>query len=648
MILANSINKVLDTARIEEVVGDYVKLTRRGANLLGLCPFHNERTPSFTVSPVKGIYKCFGCAKGGDSIRFIMDLEGLSYPEAIRHLAKKYGIELEETEANPAFIEQKNERESLLIVCNFAQKYFANNLNETEEGKAIGFSYFKERGFSVATIEKFGLGYALEQWSHFAESALTAGYNLENAEKAGLIISEGKTKAIDRYRGRVIFPIHSASGQVIAFAGRVLKSDSKTAKYVNSPETPIYHKSKVLYGLHWAKKSISEQDLCLLVEGYTDVISLHQSGVENVISSSGTSLTTEQIKLISRYTKNVSILYDGDAAGIKASMRGVDMILEQGLNVKIVLFPDGHDPDSYSKTVGSSQLQAYIKEHAQDFITYKTHLLLQEAGNDPIKKAALIRSIVETVALIPDVFIRQQYVKLCSNLLEISEQILVSELNKTIKQKHQKPEKSQHVENTPDKSEVSSQNAESPISLDEDAQEKDLLRILINYGDRMVNFGGDENSEEISVAVAIASLLAEDEALQLTSAAYQKVLIEVNKAIAANQPPDLSFFIQHPDREIANIAISLSAEKYELSDNWEHMHKIFVNKESDPLQIGQTVIRSYQSFKLRKLNLLIKEKQNELKNVEDHNQISATLATLKRLDEVKKVVSKVLGITIIK
>lgn len=426
MIPKDIIDTIFETARIEEVVGDFVTLKKRGANMLGVCPFHDEKTPSFTVSPAKGIYKCFGCGKGGNSVNFVMEHEQFSYPEALKYLAKKYHIEVPEVELTPEQMEKANTKESLYVVSNFANEFFQKQL-QTDEGLAIAISYFKERGMTDEIIQKFQLGYNPEKWDALTNEALKSGYKKEYLEQSGLSIFK-EDKSFDRFRGRVLFPIHSLSGRVLGFGGRTLKTDKKTAKYVNSPESDIYHKSKILYGIYFAKSAIVKEDCCYLVEGYTDVISMHQAGVENVVASSGTALSVEQIKLISRYTKNIHILFDGDAAGIKASFRGIDLILAEGMNVKVVLFPDGEDPDSYAKKVSSDELKDFIQNEAKDFLSFKTQLLQEETKNDPTKKAALIKEIVRSIAIIPDHITRAVFIKDCSKTLQISESILTQEV----------------------------------------------------------------------------------------------------------------------------------------------------------------------------------------------------------------------------
>src|ERR1700712_4691769 len=430
MITKPTIDRIMEATDIVEVIGEFVNLKKRGANYVGLSPFANERTPSFTVSPAKGIFKDFSTGKGGSAVTFLMELEKFSYPEALKWLAKKYSIEVEETVEAAENKEEEHRRESLMIVTAYAAKFFHESLLDTDEGKSIGLSYFRERGFSQDIIKKFELGYSPDQWEAFTGQALKEGYQQEFLEASGLSVKRDNGSLYDRYRGRVMFPIHSFTGRVIAFGGRTLKSDKNVPKYVNSPESEIYHKSSVLYGLYFAKKAIREEDNCFLVEGYADVISVHQAGIENVVASSGTSLTVEQIRLIGRFTKNITILYDGDAAGIKASLRGLDMILEEGLNVKVVLFPDGHDPDSYVRLVGTNAFKTHIEKNKKDFILYKTDILLKEAGTDPIKRAEVIREIVESIAKIPDSIKASVFIKECSHQLQIDERALLSELNK--------------------------------------------------------------------------------------------------------------------------------------------------------------------------------------------------------------------------
>ena len=451
MISRETIDKVFETVRVEEVIGDYVNLKKAGANFKGLSPFADEKSPSFMVSPVKQIWKDFSSGKGGNAITFLMEHEHYSYPEAIRFLAKKYNIELEETEQSDEQKEQANERESMYLVSEFAKNYFHNILLSSEKGKAIGLSYFHERGFTDETIKKFELGYSLDQWSAFTDTAIDKKYALEFLEKTGLTIVKHSQEAgkkenkFDRFKGRIMFPIHSMSGRVLGFGGRTLLTDKKAAKYVNSPESEIYHKSKVLYGLYQAKQDIAKEDNCYLVEGYTDVISLVQAGVKNVVASSGTALTSDQIRLINRLTPNITVLFDGDAAGIRASIRGIDLILEQGLNVKVVAFPDGDDPDSFSKNKSHDEITNYLKENAKDFIQFKTSLLLEETKNDPIKKAELIRNIVLSISKIPNNIQREIYIQECAMIMGISEEVLFNELSQNRKKEQRDSARNQNT-----------------------------------------------------------------------------------------------------------------------------------------------------------------------------------------------------------
>ena len=488
MIPHDTIDVIMDTVRIEEVVGDFVSLKRRGSNLIGLCPFHSERTPSFSVSPVKGIYKCFGCGKAGNAVNFVMEHEKFTYPEALRYLAKKYHIEVQEEAESAEEIAAKSEREGLFAVSEFAQKFFSGQLLNTDEGKSVGLSYFRGRGFSDDTIIKFQLGYSPDEWESFTKQALANGYSREMLDKSGLAIVKDD-KMYDRFRSRVIFPIHSQAGRVIGFGGRILSSDKSKAKYVNSPESEIYNKSKVLYGIAFAKNAIAANDMCYLVEGYTDVISMHQAGIQNVVASSGTSLTVDQIKLIKRYTPNITILYDGDPAGIKASFRGIDMILEQGMNVKVVLFPDGEDPDSFARTRRSSEVTGFIQKSAKDFIRFKIELLLDETGNDPLKKVSIIKEFIDSIALIPDRLTRMAYVKESAERMKMDESVILNELNKVLRNKFRKQADLTHEEFEATIPEPEVIPAQQPQTLDltsTEYQERELVRLLLAYGPKQI------------------------------------------------------------------------------------------------------------------------------------------------------------------
>ena len=646
MISKETIQEIFEAAQIDEVVGEFVSLKKRGVNLLGLCPFHNEKTPSFTVSPKKGIYKCFGCGKGGNSVQFLMDHEQFTYPEALKYLAKKYNIEIEEKEQTPEEIKLLNEKESLFHVTDFAAKYFASNIFDSEQGRAIGLSYFKERGFREDTIKKFQLGYAIDAWDNFTAHAIKMGYNIDYLEKTGLTIVKGK-KTYDRFRGRVIFPIQNLSGRVLGFGGRTLSSDPKSPKYVNSPESDIYHKSKVLYGINLAKNSIIANDNCFLVEGYTDVISMHMAGVENVVSSSGTSLTTDQIRLISRYTKNITILYDGDEAGIKASFRGIDMILEQGMDVKIVLFPEGEDPDSFARSHRSSEVHDFIKDKAHNFIFFKTNLLIKDAEHDPVKKAGLIKEIVGTIALIPDQIIRSVYVKECSALMDITEQTLTNELNRIRRKTYDRKlkEKARDEESPAfiDPSVIKPEKQAGVDYLSSEHQEKNIIRILMTFGDRVITLeykdeDGNEKKQDIDVASYIVSDLLNDE-IPFGNNLYQKIFNEVNNEISNENLPGEQFFLNHDDKEISALATTLLTSKYELND-WGRV-KIHVISEEEKLKVS--VEHALLSIKLRWLERKFDETIKALQQATGDNDYEILLNSQKKLLKKKSAISAKLG-----
>jgi DNA primase len=619
LISQEIIAQIIETARIDEVVGEFVTLKKRGVNLLGLCPFHNEKTPSFTVSPKKGIFKCFGCGKGGNSVNFLMEHEQFTYPEALKYLARKYHIEFSEEEQTPEQIRELNEKEGLFHATDFAAKFFATNLFDTEQGRSIGLSYFKERGFRDDIIKKFQLGFALDEWDHFTRNALQQGYNRDYLEKTGLtIVKDGKV--YDRFRGRVIFPIHNISGRVLGFGGRILKIEKTSPKYVNSPESEIYHKGKVLYGINLAKNAILTTDNCYLVEGYTDVISLHQAGIENVVASSGTSLTTEQIKLISRYTKNITILYDGDAAGIKASFRGIDMILEQGLDVKIVLFPDGEDPDSFARSHRSSEVTEYITKKAVNFIFFKTDLLLKEAESDPVKKAGLIKEIVGSVALIPDQITRSVYIKECSALMDIAEQNLMNELNRIRRTDFDHKLKEKRPDAPPDTGDPFLYKPEKQAEYDfmsSEFQEKDVIRLLMTFGNHLLTFeqiNEAGKTEEISVDVAtfIVRDLQNDE-IGFDAPIYKQVFDLASHQIDAGIIPDDQYFLYNNNPAISELASTLIIPKYELHD-WPRV-KIIVPREEDKLKFS--VMHAVLSMKLRKLERMFEENLKAMHQASD-------------------------------
>ncbi len=642
MIHKESIDRIMDAAQIEEVVGDFVNLKRRGSSLLGLCPFHNEKTPSFNVSSAKGIYKCFGCGKAGNSVNFIMEHEKLTYPEALRYLAKKYNIEIVEDESSSdEDKEVAQKRESLMLIADWAKKVFVENLWEHDMGKAIGLSYFKERGFRDDIIKKFELGYSLDEWSTLTDRAEKEGFQKAFLLETGLsIFNENKNSVYDRFRNRVMFPIHSVSGRVIAFGGRVLKTEANSPKYVNSPESEIYHKSNILYGLYFAKKSIRELDNCFLVEGYTDVVSLHQSGIENVVASSGTSLTTEQIKLIARFSKNITILYDGDPAGIKASLRGIDMILEEGLNVKVVLFPDGHDPDSYVREVGSTKFTEYVESAKKDFIVFKTDLLLKDIKNDPIKKAELIKDILDSIAKIPDQIKASLFVKECSTLLEMEERILLSELNKIkikkIKKENQQEDLSIH---TPEEDIVHEQPRADHNNLN---QEREIIRILIQYANR--DYVDAEHGIDTTIAQHILSEI-EHASISFYNEPYISMLDLFKKAIDSNFIPDEKFFTQHPDAIISSTAAELLSVQYVLSEKWKE-HDIHIPKEENILK--KVVDNAMAHLMLKKMMSVLKEIQNQFIEVVDEQQQTELLMLYQQTKEQVTQLEKKLGVVIMK
>ena len=587
MITKNTIDKVFETARVEEVIGDFVQLKKAGSNYKGLSPFADEKSPSFMVSPVKQIWKDFSSGKGGNAISFLMEHEHYSYPEAIRYLAKKYNIEIEETERSDEQKQQANERESMYLVSEFARNYFHDVLLNTEKGKAIGLSYFKERGFTDETIKTFELGYSLDQWSAFTDAAILKGYQLEFLEKTGLTIVKGNQpdgkggKQFDRFKGRVLFPIHSMSGRVLGFGGRILTNDKKAAKYLNSPESEIYHKSKVLYGIYYAKKAIAKEDNCYLVEGYTDVISFHQTGIENVVASSGTALTPDQIRLINRLTPNITVLFDGDAAGIRASLRGIDLILEQGMNVKVVTFPQGEDPDSFAKQNSLEELQTYLAENAQDFIRFKVSLLMDETQNDPVKKAGLIRDIVATISKIPNNIQREVYVQECAKIMEISEKVLFSELAQLSKREMRDASK-RPVENQQSSFEVVKNKPQLEKVDQLNRLEKKLIEILLLYGNNEVDFvdyvevedeEGNVKIEKESYQNTVANevyLHLQDDEIEFSNETFKKIYYDVIHQLNQNERIDTDIFINSEDIELGSVVtdILMDDEKYTLSD-WE-------------------------------------------------------------------------------
>ncbi len=632
---------------IQEVVSDYVSLKKKGQNYWACCPFHDEKSPSFSVAPNKGIYKCFGCGKGGDAISFIMDIEGLGYVEALKHLAGKYGIEVEEEEATPDQIKEYNEKESLLILLDHAKGYFKQLLWEDEEGQAIGMSYFKERGFSDETIQTFDLGYSHDKWDGFMKYATKNGFTEEMMEKAGLILAKEDGKKYDRFRGRVMFPIHNPSGKVIGFGARILKKADNQPKYINSPESPVYHKSDVLFGMYQAKQAIRNEDNCYLVEGYTDVISMHQAGVKNVVASSGTSLTREHIKLIGRFTQNVTTLFDGDVAGIKASMRGIDMLLEEGLNVRAVVFPEGEDPDSYSQQLGAAAFKAFLEKNSEDFIAFKTHLYLKDAGTDPIKKASTIREIVGSIAKIPDAIKRLVFARECSQLMDMDEAVIVAEMNKILIQQGQQQQKEKERQQVRQRLELDAPSAETPPdasvavvtkqAIDSKMiQEKESLRLLLNYGQFII-----KGTEEVDQSL-VDYFLHETEEVHFSHPVYAQILDMFKSNLVEGEVIDADYVLKHGTEPMKKEVIDLITERHEVSQHWTDKFDIKVNSERNDLK--SATYANIVRLKLRTVREVIKENLEKLKHAESEIDQTEIMEHHEALKKVEMGLAKILGI----
>lgn len=663
MIPKETVDKIIDAAHVEEVVGEFVTLKKRGTNLLGLCPFHGEKTPSFTVSPVKGIYKCFGCGKAGNSVNFVMDHLQLSYPEALKWLAKKYSIEVVEREISPEEKQQQTERESMIIVMQYAQRYFTDTMLHTDEGKSIGWSYFKERELREDIIQKFQLGYSLEERNAFTAAAVKAGYLPKYLAKTGMsIVSQRHVEGteitqsdlFDRYAGRVMFPIHDDGGRVVAFGGRTLSSDKKIAKYINSPETEIYNKSKILYGLWLGKKAIQNNDACYLVEGYMDVIAMHQAGIENVVASSGTSLTVDQIKSIHRFTRNVIVLYDGDEAGQKASNRAIPLLLEEGMNVRLLSFPDNDDPDSFSRKVTNQEFHDYLKNNTDDFLYFKAKKLKQETQNDPIKRAGVIKDIVENIALIPDNIIRSIYIKECSGIMEIEESILQIEVNKLRRKAGSKQApgiQNEAVVSEDDFLKSIENGAEAKKEedvFDFDAEEEKLLVLLIKYGSMLITTSAEdevnvEHDLEITLGEFIIFELWRDE-IVFENPLYKLVLDEYIEELKKHHLPDIQFFMRSSNPLISNFIVNHVIDKYELSPKWINFGVLVPNEMDNAKKDAE---RALFSFKSRKLGHFIREKQEMLKAV-SYEESLPVLEELRHLDVLKGRVNRLLGREVIK
>ena len=645
MISRDTIEEIRNRLDIVDVISDFVSLKKAGQNYKALSPFANEKTPSFFVVPAKGIFKDFSSGKGGDAITFVMEHEKMSYSESLRYLAKKYGVEIKEDRQSDESKAALSEREGLYILMNFAKDYYQTQLLTNEEGMSIGLSYFRERGFNDRTINKFELGYALNGWENFSEEAIAKGYNKELLEKTGLIVKkeEGteKERSYDRFRGRVIFPVHNISGKVIAFGARMLGKEKNQPKYINSPETEIYHKSDVLYGLYQAKNAIRQQDVCYLVEGYTDVISLHQADVENVVSSSGTALTESQIKLIRRFTENITVLFDGDTAGIKAALRGIDMILKGGLNVRVVLFPDGEDPDSYSRKVGTTEFQKFLIDHTQDFVSFKAGLFASQAAGDPIKKAESIKEIVTSIAQIPDPVKRSVYIQETSSLLKIPEEVLLSELNKILIQERRKTQTDKlRDRDAPPISEETIPEISEPVKIDAqgmvELQERETIRLLLNYAEKEV----DENTLS-------DFFLRELDDVTLTNPVYHQIYEDFKNGVSKGEIPNSHYFIQHGSEEVKRTVTDLITMRYEPSKHWGDKFKIHFSKEDE--LVSELALTNVLRLKFRFVQKLMEDNLQKVKQAESFGtweDLDEALLAQAGLKEAEQGLAKMLGIVI--
>lgn len=654
-----TIERILDSAKIEEVVGDFVTLKRRGVNLIGLCPFHNEKTPSFTVSPAKNLCKCFGCGKGGNPVHFIMEHEQLSYYEALRWLAKKYHIEIKEREMTDDEKREESIRESLFVINQYALQHFIDTLHESEEGRAIGLNYFHHRGLRDETIKKFCLGYSFERRDSFAKKAVAAGYNPELIAKTGVCYSTDDGRLQDRFWGRVIFPVHTISGKIVAFGGRILQNNAKAAKYVNSPESEIYHKSDHLYGLYFSKQAIIQKDHCILVEGYLDVISMHQAGIQNVVASSGTSLTTGQIKLIHRFTKNITLLYDGDKAGIKASIRGIDMLLEEDMNINVVLLPDGEDPDSYAQTHSTEEVEQYIEKNKVDFIRFKTNLLLDEVGEDPIRRAGLVSDVVKSIAVVPNEILRSEYIKKCSEMLNITEQILVKEVAKLRKQKAEEMQKKPSQANTnadenngngtdSDNTPVVNEFQQSIISSYSNPlhnKERAIIEFLLKNGSKMLQVPENKLSNTPAFTETVTSHLYysfNDDGIELSHPLYKRMFAEAGEhANDADFDPE-NHFMAHPDVEISKLTAELCGERHLLSKTFSEQAGDERNEQA--VMFEQTT-RLAIAYKLSIVDEMLKETMGRLKDpatASDPAALQEAMEDFKYLKETQGALNDVL------
>ena len=680
MIDRQTVDKILDAAQIVDVVSDFVTLRKRGVNYIGLCPFHDEKTGSFTVSPAKGIFKCFGCGKGGGPVHFIMEHEQLDYPGALKYLAKKYHIEVVEKELTPEEQQSQSDREAMFALNTWAQSYFTQQMNNTEDGRAIGLSYFRSRGFTDETIAKFGLGYCLDKSDAMTMTALHSGYKADFIEKCGLGSRRDNGTWYDRFRGRVIFPVHTLSGKVVAFGGRVLKKDDKTAKYVNSPESEIYHKSNELYGIYFAKQSIVKQDRCFLVEGYTDVISMHQAGITNVVASSGTSLTPGQIRLIHRFTPNITVLYDGDAAGIKASIRGIDLLLEEGMNVKVVLLPDGEDPDSFAQNNNASDFIDFIDKNQVDFIRFKIQLLLDEIGNDPIKKAGLIQDVVRSVSLIPDNIVRSVYAKECASQLDVDEKVVLAEIQKILRTRREKElVRKSNGDYIPQSYAAEEKHDTNPAYRQEDVvsdgvgqtfssqfstfdkEEMNILHYVVRYGGELLFMteAGEYQTVSGFIIASLADLEMEGGSI-FHNPLHQKMLDCVREVKAEDNFNAAKYFTNHIDPEISAKAAELLTDKYTLSkmhtkqDEYagdptnlramqEHQMKLEMQRKEILAREINTVIHEYKAAIILSREREIEQKIRGAQESKNFDEIMDFMRQKQMIIEQKKALSKEIG-----
>ena len=668
MIDRATIDKIYSSADIVEVISDFVTLKKKGVNYQACCPFHNEKTPSFVVSPSKGVFKCFGCGKGGNAITFVMEHEGVSYVDALKYVAKKYGIEVQERELSEEEKRENDDRESMMVVTSYANDYFKKSLRETEEGRNIGMSYFRERGFGDAIIDKFGLGYCPAAGSAFSDMAVREGYKEDFLVRTGLTIKRESGGYYDRFAGRVMFPVHSLSGRVIAFGGRTLRTDKKTAKYLNSPESEIYHKSNTLYGIYFAKKAITQQNFCILVEGYFDVLSMVQSGVENVVASSGTSLTSEQIRLISRFTKNITVIYDGDAAGIKASIRGIDMILKEGLNVRVVLMPEGEDPDSFAQSHSSEELSDYIRENEVDFISFKTNLLLSEVKNDPIGRAAMITDIVGSIAVIPDEIVRSQYIRECSRLTDSDEQMIAREVmcrrvdmlegsagREVLQNMERKESYKRRKQQEEEEQSLLAERIKESMPSPTDELERELVVYLLKYGNKDFYFqqhdaqGHNMEPVELNVAQTIIEELEIDN-IEFRNTVYKSIYDEyvkmykmreelVASAKEGDEPVErvsINEFINNPVPAVCDFVVDILTkdDAYRASKIWSKFDDVVLTEEDN---LNVAVPKAIAVYKLRVIGEITRSLLEEIKGA-DEDTAMEILHKIKALDDSRKII----------